>query len=247
MKIKENSILITGGATGIGFALTETLVKAGNVVTICGRRQHKLEEARVKIPQLRTVVCDVSDKENREQLYKWVEKNLPGINILINNAGIQRAIDFSKGIEALTIGENETEINFAAPIHLAAHFIPLLMKQSEAAIINVSSGLGFVPMAVMPVYCATKAGLHSFTLSLRHQLRNTSVKVFEVIPPRVATALGREPDQISGGIPPTEVATAVVEALENNEYEIAVGGARDLVDGSRTDPEQMFKNLNQWQ
>lgn len=247
MKIKGNSILITGGATGIGFALAETLVKAGNVVTICGRRQHKLEEARVKVPQLQTVVCDVSDKENRDQLYEWVENNLPSVNILINNAGIQRVIDFRKGIDALAIGEGEIETNFIAPIHLVAYFTPLLMKQSEAAIINVSSGLGFVPMAVMPVYCATKAGLHSFTLSLRYQLRNSSVKVFEVIPPRVATALGREPDQISGGIPPTEVATVVLEALERDESEIAVSGARDLVDGSRTDPEQIFKNLNQWQ
>lgn len=226
MKTKGNTILITGGGTGIGFSLAEILVKADNKVIICGRRESRLKEARNKLPQLQTIACDVTSKKDRKTLYGLIKNNFPNLNVLINNAGVQRVIDFSQGSEALTTGENEIETNFTAPIHLAAYFIPLLLKQKEAAIINVSSGLAFRPIAVMPIYCATKAGLHSFTLSLRHQMQNTSVKVFEIIPPRVATALGRESDQISGGISPSEVATTALKALEDDEYEIVVGRAR---------------------
>ncbi len=222
MKTKDNTVLITGGATGIGFALAEILVNAGNKVVICGRRENKLEEARSMLPQIHTKVCDVSDKHNREYLFEWINEHHPGLNILINNAGIQRAIDFKEGNNALLAGENEIETNLASPIYMTALFIPLLLKQTKAAIINVSSGLRSRPIAGMPIYCATKAGLHSFTVSLRNQLSDTGIKMFELVPPRVATALGREPDVISGGIPPSEVAEATLKALENDEYEIVV-------------------------
>lgn len=144
------------------------------------------------------------------------------MNVLINNAGVQRAIDFKEGIQALINGDSEIETNFTAPIYLTAQFMPLLLDQSEAAIVNVSSGLRSRVVARMPVYGATKAGLHSFTESLRDQLSDTPIKVFEVVPPRVATALGREPDVISGGIPPSEIADAFLKAFEDDEYEIIV-------------------------
>jgi len=125
-----------------------------------------------------------------------------------------------------------------------------ILKKKEAAIINVSSGLGFVPIAAMPVYCATKAAVHSFTVSLRYQLRDTSIKVFEIVPPAVDTELGKgttsEEAQEYRGIPPSEVASAVIKALANNEYEIAIGEAKDLVVRSRNDFEQAFQNINQW-
>ena len=222
MKTKGNTALITGGATGIGFALAEILVNTGNRVIICGRREEKLKEARNKLPQLQTTKCDVSNEKEREALYEWIKSNFPDLNILINNAGVQRVINLKEGSKGLSADENEIETNFVAPIFLAAHFIPLLLTQKEAAIINVSSGLRSVPIASMPVYCATKAGVHSFTQSLRDQLSNTSIKVFEIVPPRVATALGREPDVISGGIPPYEVARATLKALENDEYEVVI-------------------------
>ncbi len=250
MKTKGNTLLITGGATGIGFALAEAFAKAGNKVLICGRRESKLKEARNKLPQIETLACDVSKKQGRELLYKWVKDNYPELNVLINNAGIQRMIDLKKGINVLLEGENEIETNLAAPIHLSAYFVPLLMKQKEAAIINVSSGLGFVPIAAMPVYCATKAGVHSFTVSLRHQLKKTSIKVFEIIPPMVDTELGKgttdEPETELRGIPPSEVARATLEALKKDEYEIVVGEARNLVMGARKNPKQAFEELNQW-
>lgn len=250
MKTEDNTILITGGATGIGFSLAETFVKAGNRVIICGRREGKLKEAMDKLPQVLIRVCDVSDGKARESLFNWVKDNFNDLNVIINNAGIQRVINLKKGIQDLLAGENEIETNLVALIHMSAYFIPLLLNKKEAAVINVSSGLGFVPIASMPVYCATKAAVHSFTQSLRYQLRDTAIKVFEVIPPMVDTELGKgsteEGDQEFRGIPPSEVAGATLTAMANDEYEIAVGRAKDLVTGSRMNPEKAFRNINRW-
>jgi uncharacterized oxidoreductase len=250
MKTKGNDVLITGGATGIGFALAEAFIKAGNNVLICGRRVAKLREAKSKLPQIQARQCDLSKKEDRESFCDWVKQNYQDLNIVVNNAGIQRSIDIKEGTAQLFEGEDEVQTNFAAPIHLSAYFAPMLMKKKEAAIINVSSGLGFVPMAVMPVYCATKAGIHMFTISLRYQLKDTSVKVFEVVPPAVDTELGKsttgESEQEYRGIPANEVAKAVLKALKNNEYEVVIGEAKGLVQGARTDFEKAFQRLNSW-
>ena len=250
MKINGNTILITGGATGIGFALAETLVNAGNKVIICGRRENKLTEAKHKLPQIETKVCDVSKEKEREALFVWAKNNYPGLNVLINNAGIQRMVNLKKGTKELFNVENEIETNLVAPINLSVYFIPWFLKKKETAIINVSSGLGFVPITAMPVYCATKAAIHSFTVSLRHQLKDTSIKVFEIVPPAVDTELGKgttsDESQEYRGIPPAEVAEATIKALANNEYEIIVGEAKGLVAGARTNPEQVFQNINQW-
>jgi len=250
METKNNTILITGGATGIGFSLAETLVSAGNKVIICGRREGKLKEAKDKLPQIQAKVCDVSKEKERESLFNWVKDNFRDLNVLINNAGIQRMVNLKKGTQDLFSHENEVETNLIAPIHLSAYFIPLLLKKKESAIINVSSGLGFVPIASMPVYCATKAAIHSFTVSLRYQLRDTSIKVFEIVPPAVDTELGKgtteEGDQEYRGIPPSEVAKAALTAMANNEYDIVVGEAKGLVMGARTNPEQTFQKINQW-
>ena len=250
MKTSGNTILITGGATGIGFALAETLLNAGNEVIICGRREDKLKEANKKLPQIQMRVCDVSDEKERKSLFVWAKNNFADLNVLINNAGIQRMVNLKQGTEDLLKGENEIETNLVAPIHLTSYFIPLFLKRKEAAIINVSSGLGFIPIAAMPVYCATKAAIHSFTISLRYQLRDSSIKVFEIIPPAVDTELGKgtttDEAKEYRGIPPSLVAEATIKALAKNEYEIVVGEAKDLLKGARTNPEQTFNNINQW-
>ena len=250
MKIRGNAVLITGGATGIGFSLAEAFVKAGGRVVICGRREAKLREAKRKLPQVHTKVCDLSEEDERTLLYEWVSSNFHDVNILINNAGIQRMIDLKKGTSELSAGEDEIEVNLKASVHLSALFIPLFLKKEEAAIINVSSGLCFVPIAMMPVYCATKAAIHSFTQSLRHQLRHTSIKVFEVIPPTVDTELDKgaraQRRQEDRGIPPVEVANATLKALENDQYEVTIGMAENLRMGAKTNPEQVFQNINRW-
>jgi uncharacterized oxidoreductase len=248
MKISGNTILITGGATGIGFGLAEAFLNAGNKVLICGRRQAKLEEACKKLPQLQIHQCDVTLKDGRESLFNWIKNQHPDMNILINNAGVSGPIDFKKGVPEAFKSEDEIETNFKAPVYLSAYFIPLLLGKKDAAIINISSGLAFVPMASAPLYCATKAGLHSFTLALRHQLKETSIKVFELMPPIVDTDLGKDAtdttERIIGGIPPSEFAKDALKAIKNDDYEMASGEAKQLMDGSRHDFEATFQALN---
>jgi len=248
MHTTGKTILITGGATGIGFALAEIFLKKGNEVLICGRREHKLAEAKAKLPNLHTLKCDVASAEDRKRVLEGTISTLGSLNVLVNNAGIQREIDFKKGAVDSMSGENEIEINFQAPVHLSSLFIPHLMKQKEAAIVNISSGLAFVPIAIMPLYCATKAAIHSFSLSLRHQLRNTSIKVFEIIPPTTDTELDRgardKRGQIDRGIKPEVVAASTIEAMEKDNYEVAIGQAQFLMDNSRKEPERTFQMVN---
>jgi uncharacterized oxidoreductase len=175
MKTTGNTILITGGATGIGLSLTEVLSRDGNQVLICGRRKEKLLQAQAKFPQVQTKECDITNAKDLQSLYEWVMANYPDLNILVNNAGIQRQVDFTKGESDLLDGEDEIQVNLSATIHLSAMFIQQLMKFKESAIINISSGLGFVPLTIVPIYCATKAAIHSFSWSLRHQLRKTNI------------------------------------------------------------------------
>jgi uncharacterized oxidoreductase len=248
VRTKGNTILITGGATGIGLALAEALTKVGNVVLICGRRPEKLDEAKRQIPALHVLPCDVADSGGRQALFDWATRYFPSINILVNNAGIQRQIDLRTGPKDLLGGEDEIETNFRAPVQLAALFIPHLVKQESAAIVNISSGLGFAPLAFMPLYCATKSAMHSFSLSLRHQLRETSIKVFEIIPPTVDTELDRgaraRRGQEDRGIKPEEVAAATLQALEADNFEMAMGRAQWLMMEGRKEPEVLFQRMN---
>ena len=248
MHTAGNTILITGGATGIGLALAEIFLNKGNEVLICGRREHKLAEAKAKLPNLHTLKCDVASAEDRKRVLEWAISKFGSLNVLVNNAGIQREIDFKKGAVDSMSGENEIEINLQAPVHLSALFIPHLIKQKEAAIVNISSGLAFVPIAMMPLYCATKAAIHSFSISLRHQLRNTSIKVFEIIPPTTDTELDRgardKRGQTDRGIEPEVVAASAIEAVEKDNYEVAIGQAQFLMDNSRKEPERTFQMIN---
>ncbi|MGA2297823.1 MAG: SDR family NAD(P)-dependent oxidoreductase [FCB group bacterium] len=245
MKTSGNTILITGGATGIGFALAEAFVKAGNEVIICGRRESKLEEAKKKLPQLHTLICDVELPAERVKLFKQSTSQFGKLNILINNAGIQKAHNFNNADGDMFADENEITINLEAPIHLCALFMEHLKKQASPAIMNVSSGLGFVPLTFLPVYCATKAGLHSFTKSLRHQLKISNIKVFEIIPPTVDSELdrGRRGNSYRG-VPATDVSDATMIGIEKDEYEITVGESHKFVDAVRNATEQAFQNMN---
>jgi uncharacterized oxidoreductase len=244
MEITENTILITGGATGIGLALAEAFLREGNEVIICGRREKRLHEAKLKLPSLHVRVCDVSKDSERESLFQWATNAFPSINLLINNAGIQKEVDLRKGAVDLSGDEDEIDINLKAPIHLSALFIPHLIKQKKSAIVNITSGLAFTPLAIVPIYCATKAGLHSFSQSLRHQLRDTSIKIFEVAPPIVDTDLDRgareNREQENVGISPMEVAEAAIKAMKEDQLEVVIGLASNL----HSAPEKMFNIIN---
>ena len=248
MKTNNNTILITGGATGIGLALAKQFIDNNNIVIICGRRQEKLNEAKAILPSLITFQCDISDIQQRRALFKTCVEQYPNLNILINNAGIQREIDFRKGENEYLNGDSETEINLEATFHLTAMLTPHLMKQSESAIINVSSGLAIVPLVIVPIYSATKAALHSFSISLRKQLADTSVKVFEILPPIVDTDLDRgardKRGQTDKGISAEKVAVESINAMANDKFEIPIGIVKVLKIGSRINPKLFLKIIN---
>ena len=248
MNLKGNTVLITGGATGIGLSLVKEFVHATNEVIICGRRQDKLDEAKALYPSIHIRQFDLSLPVDREALYNWIKTDFPKLNILINNAGIQRGIDFRKGIETVKTFDNEIAINLEAPIELSAYFIPLLQTHKESAIINITSGLGFIPSVAMPVYSATKAALHSFSITLRRQLKDTSIKVFEIIPPMVDTDLDKGERKKRGltyfGITAEETAQETFDAIKKDEYEYAVGEAKNFQSGAKHNFEDNFERMN---
>ena len=245
MDLSSNTVLITGGASGIGFALAERFLNAGSDVIVCGRREEKLREAQIKYPNLHIRVCDVSHSSDRVSLFEWVTREFPKMNILVNNAGIQRRFQIAQNSNWEKI-EEELAINLDAPIHLSTLFIPHLLKQEHPAILNITSGLAFAPMASAPVYCATKAALRSFTLSLRHQLSATPISVIEIIPPAVNTDLGGKGIHTTG-TPLNEFADAVVDQLKKESVEIAYGFSAQSSRASREELNEMFKRMNQVQ
>ena len=189
MQLTGDTILITGGGSGIGRGLAESLHKLGNKVVIAGRRQDALDETTRENPGIVSMNLNVNDPEAIRAFANRVTAEHPGLNVLVNNAGIMKTENL-KTLPA-SLGDSEAVIttNLLGPIRLTAAFLPHLQRQARAAIINVSSGLGFVPLPVTPTYSATKAALHSYTLSLRVHLADTPVEVIEIIPPAVATDL----------------------------------------------------------
>ena len=250
MDVGGNTVLITGGATGIGFALADKFVNAGSVAIVCGRRKNRLQAAKNKLPALQIRQCDVSIESERRSLLRWTTTRFPNLNMLVNNAGIQRQMDFTSPTvtKLASSKDDEVTINLAASIRLCALFTPILLKRKKAAIVNISSGLAFVPIAMMPVYCATKAAIHSFTISLRHQLRGTTVRVFEAAPPATDTELDQsfagDQEEAYRGISPQEVAAGIIEGMKADKEQILVGEAQGLYQAALRDPEAIFRQLN---
>jgi uncharacterized oxidoreductase len=186
MKLSGNKILITGGASGIGLGLTERFLQIGNQVIICGRREAVLNEVKAKHPEVITRVCDLNKAEDRESLYSWISEEHSDLDVLVNNAGIQQWMKLEEE-DFFAKAKDEITTNIEAPLHLTSLFLKL---PSLSTICNVTSGLSFVPLTKTPVYSATKAFFHSFTLSLRHLLKAKNVEVIEIIPPALNTDLG---------------------------------------------------------
>jgi uncharacterized oxidoreductase len=246
MKMHSNTILITGGTSGIGKGLAEAFHKLGNQVIITGRRKDRLRSITAANPGMRYFPLDVADPASVRATARHIVEEFPGLNCAFNNAGIQNRHDFASDRpidDDAVLAEIQT--NLLGLIRVTAEFLPQLKTQRDAVLLNVSSGLAFVPMAVFPVYCATKAAVHSFTLALRQQLRGSSIQVIELIPPYVATELGGPSKPAAPGalrqMPlETFIAETMVE-LEAGADEIAIGGAKNLF--AAVSPENVAKIL----
>lgn len=184
-----HTVLVTGGASGIGLALARRFHDAGHRVVICGRRQDALDAAAAAHPGLVTRRCDVADAAEREALAAWMASEFPAWDVLVNNAGIQRHVRLTDP-EPWAATRSELAINVDAPIHLALLALRHFQARGAGTIANVTSGLAFVPLTNVATYSATKAALRAWTLGLRAQLHCTPLRVVEIVPPAVDTDLG---------------------------------------------------------
>lgn len=240
MRTSGNTVLITGGTSGIGLEMADQLIGLGNTVLATGRSQARLKAAKQRLPQLHTFKSDAGDPKAVRDLAQALTRRFPALNVLVNNAGVMRKIDLQGAAGAQDGLCDEIEINLNGPLRMVQAFLPHLKRQPAAAIMNVSSGLAFVPLPISPVYCAAKAGLHSYTLSLRAQLKRTSVAVFELAPPLTQTALlGAFDPRDMEGVPAMPVAELVRQALAGmvqDRHEIRPGSSNALKLMSRIAP-----------
>jgi uncharacterized oxidoreductase len=240
MNITGNTILITGGSSGIGLALAQRFVQNGNTVIVCGRDTNKLESVTTICPELHIKCCDVADAEQRSDLFEWTAQNFPSLNVLFNNAGVQQIIDYSSEVADWQSIRKEIAVNLEAPIHLAQLFIPHLSAQNNSVIVNVTSGLAFMPPIWAPLYGATKAGLHSYTFVLREQLKKIGIEVVEIIPPKVNTDLGGNGSN-RFGMDVGQYADKVLMGLKNGDAEIMGADTAQLSELSRYEVERHAK------
>jgi uncharacterized oxidoreductase len=239
MKLTENKILITGGGSGIGLGLTERFVKEGNTVIVCGRRETALQEVADRFPSVITQVCDLAIEADRINLFNWVAANHPDLNVLVNNAGIQNWMNITND-DFYDRAQSEIEINITAPIHLTKLFLKL---KSLNTIMNVSSGLAFIPISKVPVYCATKAFIRSFTLSLRHQLKSSNVEVIEIIPPALNTDLGGK--GIHNEYPPvSDFIESIFQQLKEGKTELTFGTSEARAKANNDTIADYFARMN---
>ncbi|AIQ57435.1 SDR family oxidoreductase [Paenibacillus borealis] len=246
MKLTGNTILITGGGSGIGLAFAERFINGGNTVIITGRREQVLQDAKDKFPGLITRVSDLNIESERTALFDWVTANYPEVNVLVNNAGTQQRFNVLKADAKNNWAYFNQEIttNLEAPLHLAMLFAPLFAEREASAILNVTSGLAFTPFAIGPIYSATKAALHSFTMSLRLQLSDTSVEVIEIAPPAVNTDLGGTGLHVHGE-PLDAFTDGIFQGLAEGLQEIGYGTSVDRLRMSRDKIDEYADNMYQ--
>jgi uncharacterized oxidoreductase len=241
MELSNRTVLVTGGTSGIGLGIAEAFQRAGSKVIVCGRNKKKLSRVEEQFPGITALSCDLGDAEQRKALATDVLRRFADLDVLVNNAGIQRYIDLKRGFDELKSGEDEITVNFVAPVELTSLFISHLMKRPSAAIINVSSGLAFMPMLDTPIYNATKAAIHTYSLVLRQQLRDTSVKVIEIVPPMVDTDLNKEGRSAAHakfrGISVSEYVPTIIDGLRNDAETIFSADRQALMNEPRGESE----------
>jgi len=230
MNIRDKIILITGGGSGIGLALARGFIAHSNRVIICGRDLKKLESVRSANPELTIYQCDITDQSAVNRMAAEITKDFGYIDILINNAGSSEITDILRDQKILSQAEREMQQNYFGALNVIEHFLPILRKSQEPTIVNVSSAGAYAPIPIFGAYCAAKAALHSYTRSLRSQLKPIGIKVFEVLPPSVDTNLNSQlAEQIGSGnsgnmvISPEKLAAVAIKKMRHNVSEIRVG------------------------
>jgi len=230
MDISNNTILITGGSAGIGLSFAKELLEKGNTVIICGRNESRLQMAKKSHPKLHTITCDVSDEIAIQAMVKKLVMDFPQLNMLINNAGLMHIHDVANQSLALQHQKNEIQTNFFGVVALCDALIPHLKTQPQASIVNVSSGLAYMPFLAAPVYTATKAAIHSYTQSIRQALKSTPITVFEVLPPMVDTQMSHGLEmQGMKKLSSEDMARFVVKKLKQGKLEIRPGAAAMMI------------------
>lgn len=246
MKLTGRTVLITGGSSGIGQEMAKQLLQRGNTVIVTGRDRERLDAASRALPGAHVIASDVSDSAAVRNLYETVTRRFPTLDTLVNNAGIMRNLNLNLPRELEDVCQ-EIDVNLRGPIMMVQQFLPHLTTRKDALILNVSSGLAFVPLPIAPIYCATKAAMHSFTQSLRVQLAGTSVRTVELAPPGTETPLFRgEFAKETQGQKAMDVAVLVQKAIagvEAGRLEIRPGLANVLKAMSRLAPDLMLKQL----
>jgi uncharacterized oxidoreductase len=243
MNLKNNTVLITGGSSGIGFELSKALIQKGNTVIICGKSNEKLLAAKKAESKLITYQCDLSDSKECIDFANRIKDNHPKLNILINNAAIVSKIDFLKNEKALEFAENEYQTNLLAPIRLIKLLYNSISDKESSAIINITTGLIYAPREIYPFYNSSKSALHSFTQTLRMSLSKEKTKVIEVMFPAVITPWhkGNPPKT---AIPVDDAVNQMIKGLEKGNPEIRIGGAKILYLMSRIAPAFALKKVN---
>ena len=248
MNLSDNTILITGGSSGIGFEMAKELLKRNNKVVITGRNEQRLQKVKDELDGVIAIKSDVSNPDDIKELYQHMTKEFSDLNILINNAGVMATINLQDHKLSPNDLTKELDINVKGTIWMNDAFLPLLKGKKNAATVTVSSGLAFVPLPISPVYCATKAALHSYTQSLREQLRNTNVKVFELAPPATKTELLADFDKEDmEGIKTMSVEAMVADffkGFSKDKYEICPGQSSQMKFMSRYFPNFILKQMS---
>jgi uncharacterized oxidoreductase len=244
MQLKNKTILITGGSSGIGLAAIEPFLQQGMKVIVCGKNTEKNNFVRSQYPSVTVIDCDIKDEGEVDVMYHLITAT-GGIDILYNNAAVINVLDMTqKGTEMVACAADEIQTNYLAVVRLNSLFMPLLQSRAEAAIINTTSAVAYVPIHFIPTYSSSKAALQSYTISLRYQLQkmNSSIKVFELIPPTVDTAVTKN---FNGPKISTEkVVTTLIKGLKNNTFTIRVSMVKTLYGLHRFLPGLAYKLLN---
>jgi uncharacterized oxidoreductase len=246
MKLTSKTILITGGTSGIGLELAKQLLGRGNTVLVTGRDPEKLEAVKAALPGVHIFQSDVSDPKAIAALSDKVLAEFPMMDVLVNNAGIMRNLNLNQERDLYDV-TREIETNLSGPVRMVQQFLPHLKTRKDALIVNVSSGLAFIPLPISPVYCATKAAIHSFSQSLRAQLDGTSVTVIELAPPGTETPLfrGEFAEEMKGekGMGVSVLAKEALAGIEAGHLEIRPGLSNVLKTMSRVAPAFMFSQM----